>query len=523
MNHSRPAFFILILFTFFLNSSVLAQISSDEVDRLVENTLKKFNVAGAAVGIVKDGKIIHSKGYGFRDVKTDKKANEHTLFGIGSNSKAFTTTALALLVEKGKLSWQDRVIDYIPEFRMYNSYVTENFIIEDLLTHRSGLGLGVGDLMIFPDSSNFTIQDIATSFQYFQPQSPFRTKFDYDNLLYLVAGEVIKRVSGLSWEDFVEQRILIPLGMNDTRTAFSRTKGSNNVAVPYSDVDDTLVEIPPFGDMVNGAAGGILSSAGDMCKWMMVQLNKGKYGDSLKNALFTEISQQEMWKIHTTLNVDKNPRYKSHFSGYGLGWMLKDVRGNMVVSHTGGMPGMLSKVTLIPDLNFGLVVLTNTSEGGAFVFEAVSRTIVDSYLGLDKMNWTEKIAAYANQYENKGDSVTTKVWETVKANRNIKVDAEKYTGIYEDKWFGKTEVFLKDGQLWFRSYRSPKLNGAMYYYKANTFAIKWEYKDLDADAFAVFCLDEEGKAQSIKMKGISPNIDFSFDFQDLDLKKVENE
>jgi len=519
MNNLKTFFPLFLLFTFITSIHVFGQISSDEVDRLVENALKKFNVAGAAVGIVKDGKVILARGYGMKSLKNNQKADENTLFGIGSNSKAFTTAALAILVEEGKLSWQDRVIDYIPEFRMYNSYVTENFIIEDLLTHRSGLGLGVGDLMIFPDSSDFTIHDIASSFQYFQPQSPFRTKFDYDNLLYLVAGEIIKKVSGLTWEEFVTQHIFKPLGMNNTQPTYSWTKGMKNVAVPYSDVNGTLKEIPPFGDMVNGAAGGILSSANDMCKWMLVQLNKGQYGDSLENTLFTDIAREKMWTIHTPMRVNKNPRYHSHFAGYGLGWMLKDVKGNLVVSHTGGMPGMLSKVTLIPDLNFGLVVLTNTSEGGSFVFETVSRTIVDSYLGLDKIDWTEKIGEYAEQYKQKGDSVTTQVWETINAN-NENVNVENYMGIYEDKWFGKTEIFLKDGQLWFKSLRSPKLNGAMYYYKANTFAVKWEYKDMNADAFAIFCLDEEGKAQSIKMKGISPNIDFSFDFQDLDLKRV---
>ncbi len=523
MTSLKSYFTFLIFFIFIANNTALSQISPKDVDRLVENALNKFGVAGTAVGIVKDGKVVMAKGYGLWNVKEKKKADQHTLFGIGSNSKAFTTAALAILVEEGKLSWKDRVIDYIPDFRMYNSYVTENFLIEDLLTHRSGLGLGVGDLMIFPDSSDFTIHDIASGFQYFHPVSPFRTKFDYDNLLYLIAGEVIHKVSGMTWEEFVTKHIFEPLGMNDTRPTYSWTIGMTDVAVPYSDISGELTAIPPFGDMVNGAAGGIMSSARDMCEWMLVQLNHGKYGDSLENTLFTEMSQQKMWTIHTVMKTDGNPRYNSHFSGYGLGWMLKDVKGNMVVSHTGGMPGMLSKVTLIPDLNFGLVVLTNTSEGGAFVFEAISRTVVDSYLGLDEIDWVEKMGEYAGHYKERSDTVTTKVWETINTNSTQEININNYLGVYEDKWFGKTEVFLKNGQLWFKSYRSPKMNGAMYYYKANTFAIKWEYKDMNADAFAIFCLDEDGKAQSIKMKGISPNIDFSFDFQDLDLKRVSNE
>ena len=188
---SRITIFYFLFSSILINSN-LGQITSREIDMLVEDAMVKFTVAGVAVGIVKDGKIIHSKGYGVRSIETAEKVNEHTSFAIASNSKAFTTTALALLVEEGKLSWQDRVIDHIPEFKMYNDYVTRNFIIQDLLTHRSGLGLGAGDLQIWPSGSDFTMVDILTNFEHFEPVSPFRTKYDYDNILYLVAGELIK-------------------------------------------------------------------------------------------------------------------------------------------------------------------------------------------------------------------------------------------------------------------------------------------------------------------------------------------
>ncbi len=206
-----------LLFILLLGISCIssAQYTSLQIDSLVNDALEKFEVAGAAIAVVKDGKVIHSKGYGVGSSETGKKVDEHTQFAIASNSKAFTTAALALLVEEGKLKWTDRVIDHIPEFKMYNAYVTENFNIEDLLTHRSGLGLGIGDLMIFPDGSDFTIDDLLVSFQYFKPVSAFRTKFDYDNLLYLVAGELISRTSGMTWEDFIQTRIFDPLGMDE--------------------------------------------------------------------------------------------------------------------------------------------------------------------------------------------------------------------------------------------------------------------------------------------------------------------
>ena len=508
---------LLTLVTVVVNS----QITSEKVDSLVNYALSKFNVAGVAVGVVKDGEIVHLKGYGVKSVKTKSPVDENTNFAIASNSKAFTTTALTLLVEDGKLSWDDKVIKYIPEFTMYNSYVKENFNIQDLLTHRSGLGLGAGDLMIFPDGSDFTIDDILNNFQNLKPVSAFRTKYDYDNLLYLVAGELVKRVSGMSWEEFVTKRILEPLKMRDTYASIDLMKDKNNLALPHANSDSTLNILDSYQPMVNGAAGGIYSNVADMCKWMKMHLNDGAYGDSLKNSLFDKQSHREMWKIHTVTDADRNPRYNSHFAGYGLGWVLSDVNGKMSVSHTGGLPGMLSKVIMIPDLNLGVVVLTNTSDDGAGVFASVTQMIVDSYLGLDDFNWVDMYSFYFQMNKSMSDSVTIKVWETVDAVIEEPVDTAAYLGVYKDAWFGKVEVLKKDGEILFKSYRSPKLTGRMYFYKANAFAIKWDYRNMNADAFAMFTLDEEGAATGIKMKGISPNIDFSFDFQDLDFERVE--
>jgi CubicO group peptidase (beta-lactamase class C family) len=468
---------------------------------------------------VKDGKMIHSKGYGVADINTKKPVNENTNFQIASNSKAFTTAALAILEEEGKLKWTDKVKDHIPEFKMYNDYVTENFNIQDLLTHRSGLGLGVGDLMFFPDGSNFTVKDVVTSFQHFKPVSAFRTQFDYDNLLYIVAGEVIARASGMSYESFVQNRIIEPLQMNNSFVG-SLLKDKSKLSTSHSSKSGTIKTIDAYDIGMGSAAGGIYSNVADMSKWMIVQLNKGKYGIDLKSSIFSLKNHNEMWRIHTVTETNPNPRYNSHFSGYGLGWFLSDVNGNLKVSHTGGLPGMLSVVTMYPDLNLGIVILTNTGGGGG-LFSSITNTISDSYLGLDDFGWIEKNVARMNQRRNTGDEVSNRVWEKVEAEKNTAVKKDDYVGIYEDKWFGKVEVFLKDKQLWIKCHRSPKLNGPMAFYNANTFAIKWEYQAMNADAFAMFSLDETGKAQSIKMKGISPNIDFSFDFHDLDLKRIE--
>ena len=517
-------FLLSIVFLFLFSVNSFAQYTSAQVDSLVNYAMEKFHVPGVAVGIVKDGKIIYNKGFGLRNIDKKGRVNEHTQFAIASNTKAFTTAALAILVDKGKISWDTKVTDIIPEFKMYNDYVTENFIIEDLITHRSGLGLGAGDLMIFPEGTDFTINDIVKNFQYLKEVSPFRTKFDYDNLLYIVAGEVIARVGNMPWQEFMRKEIIEPLGLNDTYCTYSFIKDKSNVADPHAVENGLPVPIEHFEfdlSKLNGAAGSFYSSVNDLSKWMILQMNEGNYGEDSSKSLFSAKQHNRMWTIHTVTGGRGNPRYNTHFSGYGYGWFLSDVKGYMSVSHTGGLPGMLSKVIMIPDINLGVVVLTNASEDGAGLFYSVTQSIVDSYLKMDNYEWVDKYAELFASRQSAGDSVVKQVWQTVKKKETNHIDTESFIGIYKDNWLGKAEIFEKEGKLWFRAERSPKLTGEMFFYNANTFVIKWNYRAMEADAFATFCLDENGKAQSIKLKGISPNIDFSFDFQDLDFRRVD--
>ncbi|WP_417199379.1 serine hydrolase [Bizionia sp.] len=500
---------------------VHSQVTSKQIDSVVNYAMSQFNVAGCAVAVVKDGKIIHESGYGVKSIDTKEPVNPNTNFAIASNSKAFTTAALAMLVEDGKLNWDDKVKTHIPEFTMYNQYVEENFNIIDLVTHRSGLGLGVGDLMFFPQGSNFTIDDLLASFQHFKPESAFRTKWDYDNLLYIVAGELIARKSGMTWEAFIDSRIFKPLAMENSYASLAEIPQTGNVSASHSTETGTIRIIPTFEEMINGAAGGIFSNVNDMSAWMLLQLHEGTYGDGLKKQLFSKDNHYEMWKIHTVMDANNNPRYNSHFAGYGLGWFLTDVKGNMQVEHTGGLPGMLSKVVMIPDLDLGIVVLTNTSNDGGGLFSAITQTIIDMYLDMDDFQWIDKYAAYMKSNQSGADAVVEKVWDSVAKYDQSKIKTKNYIGMYEDVWFGKMEVFVKDNQLWLKSHRSPLLNGPLQFYKDETFAIKWEYQDMNADAFAMFTLDENGVANGFTMKGISPNIDFSFDFQDLYLKRLD--
>lgn len=506
-------------FALLATTFALGQISETELDRLVEKTLTTFNVPGIAVAIVKDGKIVISKGYGVSNIKTRQKVDGNTLFGIASNSKSFTAAALAILVDEGKINWDDKVVQYLPEFRMYNDYVTNEFTIRDLLTHRSGLGLGAGDLMIWPDGHNFTARDIVKNIHYLKPVSGFRTKYDYDNLLYVIAGEVIEKVSGTSWCDFVEAKLMKPIGMTNSAASWSRLKDTSNTIVPHVPTDGQLEIIPRYENHIFDAAAGLYASTNELSQWLIVQMNKGKYGENQQ--LFSARQHKEMWTPQTILPGNAGAPYKSSFKAYGLGWQLTDVNSHLQVSHTGGLDGIVTQTIMIPDIQLGIIVLTNQQSGSAF--NAISNTIKDSYLGLPYFDHVANLSREKQSREDNADKITDEVWATVAKNakdKTLKTDLKKYAGTYHDNWFGDVIITEKKGKLYLSSVRSPRLTGEVFYYKDQNFAVKWNIRSFHADAHLFFTLGADGKPDRLKMKAISPLTDFSYDFHDLDFIKV---
>ncbi len=517
----KYAFGLLSFFVLFNISTKAQPMSGKQIDSLVELTLKTFEVPGMSVGIVKDGKLIYAKGYGIANLRTGKKVDEYTLFGIASNSKSYTAAALGMLVDEGKLKWDDKVTDYIPEFKMYNPYVTEEFTILDLLTHRSGLGLGAGDLMMFPDQSDFTKKDIIHNLRYLKQVSSFRTKYDYDNNLYIVAGEVVARVSGISWEDFIEKRIMQPLGFKSSAASVARLKDNSNSIRPHAPVNGKVTTIDIDWSETANAAGGIWSNIIDESKWVILQMNHGKYGDSLKQKLFSEEVHEEMWSAKTIIGARTVEPYKTHFAAYGLGWFLSDVKGYKQVTHTGGLAGIVTQVVMIPEINLGIIVFTNQQSGAAF--SAVSNTIKDGYLGVTGYDWVKLYADRVAKGEAEAKKINDEVAATIDAqskNTHGAFSVDSYIGKYRDQWLGEVEISMRNGKAWFASKRSPKLNGELFPYKGNTLIVRWTDRSLDADAFVIFSTDKDGKPSGIKMNAISPLTDFSFDFQDLDFKKI---
>jgi CubicO group peptidase (beta-lactamase class C family) len=511
---------IAVIFLFSLcYSGLFAQpITSSEIDALVERTLKTFDVPGIAVAVVKDGKIIHEKGYGVSSLNTMEKMNEHTRFGIASNSKAFTVASLGILADEGKLKWNDRVSDYIPEFKLYAPYVTENFTIRDLLTHRSGLGLGAGDLMIWPDSSTFTLKDIIHNLRFLKQVSDFRTKYDYDNLMYILAGEVVARVSNMKWETFVQTHIMDPLQMTESAPNYDLLKDKNNVIDPHAPVNGKVQVIHRDWKYVADAAGGIYSSVHDMCKWIIMQMNDGKYGEGQQ--LIKERTHEEMWTPQTIIPVHGSTPYNTHFASYGLGWFLSDENGYKVPTHTGGLAGIVTQVTLIPELKLGIIVFTNQQSGAAFT--AITNTIKDSYYGIKGKDRVKEYHDRVVAGQAAAKKITDKVWADITAQQQKNTtgpDFTMYEGTYADPWFGDVVISTKNGKSWFDSKNSPRLTGEMFPYKGNTFIVRWNDRSMDADAYVMFSLDYEGRPNGLTMKPISPLTDFSFDFQDLNFTK----
>jgi len=515
-------------------------MSSVEIDSLVERTLRTFDVPGIAVCVIKDGKVVHSKGYGVRSLDTKLPVDENTLFGIASNSKAFTTAALGMLVDEGKLNWDDKVRKYIPEFKLYDPYVTEEFTIRDLLCHRSGLGLGAGDLMFFPDSSDFTIPDIIHNLQFLKPVTSFRSTYAYDNNLYIVAGEVVARVSGMSWEDFIEKRIMAPLGMTHSAASYDRLHDSSDVIDGHAPVNGTVRVIARSRSKVDHAAGGIYSCISDLSKWVMLHLDGGKYGpDSTR--LFSRAVWHERWAPQTIIDVPGPGTYNTHFGAYALGFLVNDANGYKQVSHTGGLEGMVTQITMVPELRLGIIVLTNQQEGLAF--QSITNQIKDGYFGITGTDRVTQYAAIRKRQLDEAKHITDSIWREVAAFQTQsavgrrgaaaggggrrgaegaagpRINMAPYLGTYRDPWFGEIVISVKGGKPWFDSKRSPKLTGEMLPYKGNSFIVKWRDRSMDADAYVIFCLDERGIASGIRMRPISPLTDFSYDFQDLDLQR----
>lgn len=488
-----------------------------DLDRIVDRAMQTFGPPGMTVAVVENGRTVFAKGYGIRSIATRAKVDAHTVFPIGSESKAFTSAALAILVDQKKLKWSDRVVDRLPGFKMYDDYATRHMTVEDLLTHRSGLGLGEGDLLIVPATTR-SRADLVHALRYLKPVTGFREKFAYDNILYIVAGALVESVSGETWEHFVETRIFKPAGMTDAMTAYD-LHAKNGVAL-HARTDGPIQGVGPLRILEHGLEGGASAPAGainasavDMGQWIQLQLGRGKLPNGTR--IFSEAQSAEMWKPLVVANDDvfhaAIPALTPPFQNYGLGWFIENYRGHTIVEHTGAVLGAVAALTLIPEKNVGFAVAINSEDGAAR--RAVAFTLMDHYLGLPRQDWSGTLKSFVDKMQAQGLQALKAQPERMKPDDKSSLPVASYAGVYADPWYGTTTITNRGGKLWMRFDKTPRMAGPLSHVAGDTFRVDWQDRTIEP-AYVVFEA-KGGKVQKIAMRAVSPLADFSFDYQDL--------
>jgi CubicO group peptidase (beta-lactamase class C family) len=515
----------ILCLTLLASSAALASPPPD-LDAYVGRAMTTFGVPAMSVGVIENGTTTHARGYGVRRLGEAARVDERTLFAIGSNTKAFTAAALGMLVDEGRLAWDDRVVDRLPGFRMYDPYTTQEMTVRDLLVHRSGLGLGAGDLLFFPPT-DFSRAEIVERLRYIRPATSFRSGYAYDNVLYVVAGRLVEQVSGEPWERFIERRVLAPLAMKDSVASFVAAK-QDNVAWPHARLEGRvrgMGELKPLRSptkLDNAApAGSIGSSSADMVRWLGMQLGQGTLAGEKR--LLSEAAVREMWKPHTLIPEQPVPaaiaKTAPLFNTYALGWVVRDYRGAKLVTHGGGVEGTLSLTAMLPEKGVGVVVMINSEDSGAL--RAVFHRLLDHALGLESPDWIDAFAQVQKDRLARAVETLDKRSNVPQAGGPPSLAPAKYAGRYRDPWYGTVTISVNPkGALSIAFDRSPGMSGALEHVRFDTFRTRFTDPRIE-DAYVTFALGPDGAVERMKMKAISPLADFSFDYHDLSFAPAE--
>ncbi|MDQ1921367.1 serine hydrolase [Massilia pseudoviolaceinigra] len=502
--------------------SASAPARAYDLEADVTRVMKTFDVPGIAIAIVKDGKVVAARGFGVRKLGEPAPADGKTIFEVASNSKAFTAAALAMLVDEGKLEWDDKVTKHLPDFQMYDAYVTHEMTVRDLLVHRSGLGLGAGDLLWWPTTS-FTTDEIIAQLRYVRPATSFRNSYAYDNLLYIVAGKIIAQKAGKPWGDAVRERILKPLGMNATTTSLAENAGNPNVSAPHSKINGkaAVVRALPVPNAVGAV--GINTNAEDIARWMTVLLDGGAIAGAPKDAqgkearLFSEAQSREMWTAQTPMKISEpKPTLeatKPNFFAYGLGFQLRDYKGRKLALHGGALQGFYSRVVMVPEAKLGIAIFTNAESSGALT--SLQYRLLDHYLDAAPSDWIKLISDVETQTRNKDLAKQKSASATRTATSRPSLPIAAYDGEYNDAWYGAVTIKPVGGKRIMSFTRTPDLTGELEHFQHDTFIVRWKERNFNADAYVTFSLNPDGSIERMKMAPVSSETDFSYDFADL--------
>jgi CubicO group peptidase (beta-lactamase class C family) len=486
---------ILLIFSSIAAAQQTRQTPLSGFDEYVNQALKDWEVPGAALAVVKDDKIVLAKGYGVRGIGDATAVDERTIFAIGSASKAFTAAALAMLVDEGKIKWDDPVTRHLPGFELYDPYVSKEMTVRDLLCHRSGLARG--DLMWY--GSAYSRDEILRRSRYLKPSWSFRSQFGYQNLMYLAAGQIIPAVTGKSWDDFIKERFFKPLGMSSSGTSINDFKSSNNVATPHAKIDNKVVSIP-WRNIDNIApAGSINSNVVEMAAWVRLQLGAGSFAGQ---RLLSSGAVAEMHKSHTIIPFDPPWSlifHEAHFLNYGLGWFLSDYRGRKIIEHGGNIDGMSALVAMIPEEKLGLVILTNLN--GNDLRTALKLRIFDSFLGGEMKDWSAIHLKTMKGYEAQSRAAEKKQNDERVKDTKPSLALDKYAGTYRDEMYGDVDVAQDEsGKLVVRY--GQAFTGDLDHWHYDTFQVKWRDRTL-GKGLVTFDLNAQGKVDSINILNLT--------------------
>lgn len=457
----------IFLFLMLLASTSLAQKTPDFawLDEYIQNAVQTFDVPGFVIGIIKDDTVVFKKGYGVRSVERKEPVDSETLFGIASCSKAFTAACIGMLVDEGILQWEDKVIDYVPWFRLHDPYATRELTIGDLLCHRSGLATFDGDLLWY--GTDYSSEEVVRRIRELPLKNSFRSKYGYQNIMFITAGEVIKAVTGKTWGDFVRERIFEPLGMEHSTTSNTKFSPEQNIAIPHLN----RVEQPFINYDNCGPAAAVNSCVDDLLKWVRMWLDLGKVGD---RQILSARSVRTITASQMFLNGGPGTQpMGTHFRNYGYGWALFDYSGRKVIRHDGGLPGFLSRVVFIPEEKLGMVMMVNDMKS---LYDPIMKKVFDLYLNDRDVDYvTQAFKAYQRYEKIRADQQKKRKNSRIE-NTQPSIELREYAGEYQDKMYGKAAVIAESGELTLTLLPTRKLfTGKLEHFHFDTFKV--EFKD----------------------------------------------
>lgn len=501
-------------------STATAAAGRAALDALFDQTFSRYHLPGLAVGIVENGQVVFKRSAGETRAGSGEAVDAATVFKIASNSKAMTTALLARLADAGKLDWGDPVRKYLPGFRMHDDWVTREIQLRDLLIHNSGLRAGAGDLMLWPEPNSFSRADVLAGLAHLKPAYSFRSRYAYDNLLYIVAGEVAAAAGGASYEELLRREVFQPLGLGRCQVGEWRRDEVGNVAQPHMRKDERNVVIRAdealVPAMASAAAGGVRCSLDDMLRWTQVWLDADTAGADGKPWL-SRTQREALWTPQIAMPLGERQRRwdSAHFSAYGYGWRLSDVDGTLKVSHTGTLAGMYSVLTLLPEKKIGFVVLINGDGGEART--VLNQALVKHYsapqLGVSVTALAEELARERGpQPAAAGTSAPERSPVTAR-------EAAGWNGVYRDPWFGEVGICPQRGKMHFRAAKSPRLSGPLLR-QGGRLLVDWDDDSVDAEPWLDFTAAADGKPAGLRLSHVDPGADFSYDYPDLDFVRV---